>query len=168
MSGFGRAQPREDCVKRERTLKRTPFKVKAKPGQWSTFSKPSKGFQRKAADPAARDQKPAKRHRVSRPKKATGEDAKYLAACRGEPCYLLIRGICPRRSADETVVPAHRNEGKGMGLKVPDRLTVPACYWCHAEYDQGHKLTRDEKREMWNQAFRRWEPARNEKMGIRL
>ncbi|HDR8989951.1 TPA: DUF1364 family protein [Burkholderia vietnamiensis] len=103
---------------------------------------------------------------MSRPKRATGDAAKYLAACRGESCYLLIRGVCPRRPADETVVAAHRNEGKGMGLKVPDRLTVPACYWCHAEYDQGHKLTRDEKRETWNEGFRRWELVRKEKMGI--
>ncbi|GBH24542.1 hypothetical protein BvRS1_15910 [Burkholderia vietnamiensis] len=168
MSSLSREQPREDCLKRNGALKRTPFKVKAKPGQWSTFAKPSKGFPRKAADSAARDEKPAKRRRASRPKKATGKDAKYLAACRGEPCYLLIPGICPRRPADETVVPANRNEGKGMGLKVPDELTVPACYWCHAEYDQGHKLTRDEKRETWNDGFRRWLPVRNEKMGIKL
>lgn len=44
---------------------------------------------------------------------------------------------------------AHRNERKGLALKVSDAWTVPLCVECHAEFDQGRKWTRDEKRAMF-------------------
>lgn len=94
------------------------------------------------------------------------EGSKYLAACRGEPCYLQIPGLCRLREPDETCVPAHRNEGKGTGLKVSNELTLPACYYCHTEYDQGRRFTREEKREMWNDAYEEWELVRARKMGL--
>ena len=45
---------------------------------------------------------------------------------------------------------AHRNEGKGMSLKVSDALTVPLCPECHSEFDQGRKWGKIEKREMFD------------------
>ena len=48
---------------------------------------------------------------------------------------------------------AHRNEGKGMGLKVPDHLTAALCRDCHYEADNGTKLTREERRAMMNLAI---------------
>ena len=42
---------------------------------------------------------------------------------------------------------AHRNEGKGMALKAPDCWTFPLCFSCHAEFDQGKTLTKEERRE---------------------
>jgi hypothetical protein len=98
------------------------------------------------------------------PKKRPGNDARYLNACRGMHCFLQIPGIC--RGDVETVVPAHRNEGKGAGLKVADKLTIPACFWCHAEYDQGSRFTREEKRGFFNAAYRRWAPYREERFGL--
>ncbi len=59
-------------------------------------------------------------------------------------------GICGIN--DGTVVAAHRNEGKGMGLKVSDALTAPLCFSCHRDLDQG-KDSREEKRDRWNRAF---------------
>lgn len=101
----------------------------------------------------------------SKPKRATvAEGSKYLAACRGEPCFLRIVGVC--WGDTESVVPAHRNEGKGMGLKVPNILTCPACYACHAEYDQGKRFTREQKRELWNAGYAEWEPVRARKMNL--
>lgn len=41
---------------------------------------------------------------------------------------------------------AHRNEGKGMGIKTDDSLTAALCPTCHAEIDQGSKLARHERR----------------------
>ena len=41
---------------------------------------------------------------------------------------------------------AHRNEGKGMGLKTDDCLTASLCPRCHAEIDQGKDMTREERR----------------------
>lgn len=103
----------------------------------------------------------------SKPKRPTvAEGSKYLEACRGEPCYLRIAGVC---NGDwTTCVPAHRNEGKGMGLKVPNYLTIPACYACHAEYDQGKRFIRDQKRNMWNDAYVEWQPVRARKMNLEL
>jgi len=54
---------------------------------------------------------------------------------------------------DNTIVAAHRNQGKGMGLKVSDALVAPLCHRCHMELDQGKLLSRDERREMWDRAF---------------
>lgn len=88
------------------------------------------------------------------PKKRAGHDSLMLQACRGQPCYLALPDVC--QGDRESVVPAHRNEGKGMGLKVPDELTVPSCHACHMEYDQGRKFTREQKREFWNSAYLRW------------
>jgi hypothetical protein len=103
----------------------------------------------------------------SRPKRVTvAEGAKYLAACRNERCYLQIPGLCRLRDPDETCVPAHRNEGKGTGLKVSNELTLPACFWCHAEYDSGKRFVREEKRALWNAGYAEWEPVRARKMGI--
>ena len=96
------------------------------------------------------------------PKKRAGHAPQYLAACRGERCYLQFAGCCSYEG-DPTVVPAHQNEGKGAGLKVPDRFTVPACHFCHALYDQSG-IARDIKRATWSWAYTRWEPVRTQKM----
>ncbi|MEX3924382.1 hypothetical protein AB4Y36_10175 [Paraburkholderia sp. BR10936] len=102
----------------------------------------------------------------SRPKQPKGNDARYLAACRGEQCYLRLPGCMARGFEHESVVPAHRNEGKGMGLKVPDEFTVPACYACHMEFDQGMRYPRERKRALWNAAYAVWEQVRMHKLGL--
>ena len=71
---------------------------------------------------------------------------KLLEAARNCPCSFC--GV-----EDGTIVAAHRNEGKGMGIKVSDALTTPLCFYCHSLVDQGKGLTREERREMWNQAY---------------
>lgn len=48
---------------------------------------------------------------------------------------------------------AHRNEGKGMGLKVDDCLVAALCPTCHTEIDQGGILTRAERRERLDKAI---------------
>lgn len=136
-------------MQRKTPMKRTGFKRRSSQSQ-SPFSGAAalKGttFKRKAK------------------KKRVGHDRTVLSLCAGQPCYLRIDGVC---CGDwQTTVPAHRNEGKGMGLKTPDRLTVPACFMCHAEYDQGNKLTRDEKRGLFNAAYDRWAPYRDRLLGL--
>ena len=42
----------------------------------------------------------------------------------------------------ETVCAAHRNEGKGMGIKVSDALCAALCYECHYTLDMGKELTK--------------------------
>jgi hypothetical protein len=119
------------------------------------------GFARKEPKPfALADRKTTLRRRAKKPTVAEG--SKYLAACRGEQCYLRV--VCGGEASPDIVVPAHRNEGKGMGLKVSNELTLPACHWCHVEYDQGKLFTREEKRGMWDQGYTEWEPVRARKM----
>lgn len=138
-------------------MKRSPLtrKTPLKRGSWSRKSSPLP----EGTKPA---RKTAIKARVKRPTVAEG--SKYLEACRNEPCYLRIPGVC---NGDwTTCVPAHRNEGKGMGLKVSNHLTLPACHACHVEYDQGKRFVREEKRGMWNDAYAEWEPVRARKMGL--
>ena len=71
---------------------------------------------------------------------------KLLELCRQLPCQ-----VCGKNNG--TVVAAHRNEGKGMGLKVSDALVCSMCFECHSEMDNGKSLTKDERRDMWNRAF---------------
>lgn len=96
------------------------------------------------------------------PKKRAGHEPKYLAACKGECCYLRFPG-CASYPEDPTVVPAHQNEGKGMGLKVHDRFSVPACHFCHALYDQSG-TDREIKRATFDWAYTRWVPVRAAKL----
>lgn len=48
---------------------------------------------------------------------------------------------------------AHRNEGKGIGIKVDDCLTAALCVTCHSQIDQGAGLTRAERRHAMDQAI---------------
>lgn len=48
---------------------------------------------------------------------------------------------------------AHRNEGKGMGMKTSDALVAALCAECHRQLDQGKLLDREERRAMWDKSF---------------
>lgn len=76
----------------------------------------------------------------------THRDEKYLRLMRELPC-----AGCG--AEDGTVVAAHRNQGKGMGIKVSDALVVPLCYRCHTEFDQGKEMSRDGKRMYWDACY---------------
>lgn len=94
-------------------------------------------------------------------------DRRYTEACRGESCYLTVRGVCAGVPRDPTVVPCHGNwsdTGKGAGLKAADRFTVPGCSACHYWLDFGTTATREEKREVFFNALARWEPVRTRKL----
>ena len=58
---------------------------------------------------------------------------------------------------DGTVVAAHSNQlrdGKGRGIKAHDYRVAALCYRCHCELDQGNRLSKEERVEMWEQAHR--------------
>lgn len=40
-----------------------------------------------------------------------------------------------------------------MGIKVSDALVAALCHQCHHELDNGKLLSREARREMWNQAY---------------
>ncbi|WP_354684421.1 nuclease domain-containing protein [Cupriavidus necator] len=96
-----------------------------------------------------------------RKKRRPMSERRFTEACRGEPCYLLIPGA-PAHPL-ESVVPCHSNSqehGKGMGIKADDRFSVPGCGWCHHQIDQGNRLTKEERRAYWDDAYTRWVPVR--------
>lgn len=76
---------------------------------------------------------------------------KLLVACRELPCQ-----HCGR--SDGTVCAAHANwlqYGKGRSIKAHDCYVAALCSTCHAELDQGSKMDRAERLEMWRRAFER-------------
>ncbi|QCP50175.1 DUF1364 family protein [Trinickia violacea] len=107
------------------------------------------------------------RRRVKRPTVADG--SKYLAACRGEECYLLVPGVCCSVGwAHESVVDCHSNQskhGKGGALKAKHEFTVPGCGPCHYWLDFG-SAPRELKVTTFDTAYARWEPVRARKMGL--
>lgn len=48
---------------------------------------------------------------------------------------------------------AHRDEGKGMGIKTGDHLTAAICDDCHYELGNGTKYPREERRNEMNLAI---------------
>ncbi|QRQ86274.1 nuclease domain-containing protein [Cupriavidus oxalaticus] len=99
------------------------------------------------------------------PKRRPMAERRYALACRGEPCYLLIPGA-PSHDR-ETVVDCHSNQlkhGKGGAIKAADEKTVPGCAWCHHAIDQGNWLTKEQRRNYWDDAYQRWVPVRAVKL----
>lgn len=59
---------------------------------------------------------------------------------------------------DGTVVAAHSNQlkdGKGKGIKAHDYRVAALCYDCHMAMDQGKGLSKDARREMFDEAHRK-------------
>lgn len=72
------------------------------------------------------------------PKDNRHESEAWRRAVAALPCVL-----CHREGETQA---AHRNEGKGMGLKTDDALTAALCQTCHSAIDQGPEYSRDERR----------------------
>jgi len=64
---------------------------------------------------------------------------------------------CQHCGSGEMVQAAHSNwgGGKGRGIKADDNLVAALCLKCHWEVDQGVKLTKLERQEMWEKAHQR-------------
>lgn len=96
--------------------------------------------------------------RNSNPRPLTGE----AVLCKGQLCYLRVPGAgCTGMAHD----PCHSNQakhGKGGSIKAHDKYTVPGCRTCHNELDQGARFTKAEKFEIWDRAYSRWEPVRDQ------
>lgn len=137
-------------------MKRSGFATRKSSLKRSPFALASAKTQMKRTAIKARVKKPA-----------VAEGSKYLAACRGEPCFLNV--LCARSDwEDPSVVPCHDNRlssGKGMGLKARGERSLPGCALCHRWLDQG-PAPREEKFAAFDHGFERWEPRRARKMGI--
>ena len=71
-------------------------------------------------------------------KPKTYRNPKLLRLAEGQSCV-----ECGIR--DGTVVSAHSNNGKGMGIKASDATLMFLCYRCHTEYDQGKTMDKLQK-----------------------
>jgi hypothetical protein len=104
-------------------------------------------------------------------KPTVAEGSKYLAACRGEYCYLRVPGVCCSIGwAHESVVDCHSNQsrhGKAGARKADNIYTVPGCGPCHAWLDQNRVGTpKQEKFDVWDRAYEEWVSVRARKMGL--
>lgn len=76
---------------------------------------------------------------------------RLLEAVREAPCM-----HCGAQNG--TVVAAHSNQlrdGKGRGLKAHDYRIAALCFTCHSELDQGHRMSHQERLNMWEDAHRK-------------
>jgi len=70
---------------------------------------------------------------------------RLLEACRQLECMAC-------GTQDGSVCAAHSNslsDGKGRSLKASDAAVAALCFQCHHKVDQGNKLSREERREIW-------------------
>lgn len=144
-------------MKRSAPLQR---KTPLKRGSWKSSPVESKDWRQELRSGGMK-------RRVKRPTVAEG--SKFLAACRGEPCYLRVAGVCALNPADDTVVPCHSNlqmHGAGKGIKAHHRFTFPACGACHFWLDQSKVPTKEHRREATLVALEHWVPVRAKKMGL--
>ena len=79
------------------------------------------------------------------PKEGRHESTAWRRAVAGLPCVL-----CGRQGETQC---AHRNEGKGLGLKTDDALTAALCAACHSAIDQGKEFNREERRQLMDRAI---------------
>lgn len=53
---------------------------------------------------------------------------------------------------------AHSNwaeHGKARSLKASDEFVAALCQTCHTELDQGSRLSKEQRRQLWDQAYER-------------
>jgi hypothetical protein len=53
---------------------------------------------------------------------------------------------------------AHSNwakHGKGRGIKASDQYTAALCQACHTELDSGARLSKEQRRDLWQMAYQR-------------
>ena len=53
---------------------------------------------------------------------------------------------------------AHSNwaeHGKGRSIKASDEFVAALCQICHIELDQGSKLSKEQRRQLWDEAYER-------------
>jgi hypothetical protein len=62
-------------------------------------------------------------------------------------------GRCVLCGSTEGIQAAHRNKGKGMGIKTDDCATACLCHKCHFEIDNGKDLSKQERHALMDDAI---------------
>lgn len=87
---------------------------------------------------------------IARPKHQYFRSKKLMQAYRKIPCQNCY-------IEDGTVCGAHANWGfgKGMSVKADDSKCASLCFSCHSMLDQGSKLSREQRQELWQMAHQK-------------
>ena len=87
---------------------------------------------------------------IARPKQQYFRSRKHLMNVAELPCQnCYIEGQTQA---------AHSNwaeHGKARGLKASDEYTAALCQACHTELDSGARLTKEQRRDLWQMAYQR-------------
>lgn len=74
---------------------------------------------------------------------------------RSKKLLKLVAGLdCQWCGSGQQVQAAHSNwgGGKGRGIKASDNEIAALCFWCHYQIDQGKELSKEERKNRWEQA----------------
>ena len=74
----------------------------------------------------------------------------FLRAVASLPCKL-----CGREGETQAAHANWSEYGKGMAMKAHDCYSAALCVGCHSEIDQGKKLTYEERKQLWEAAWRK-------------
>lgn len=76
----------------------------------------------------------------------------------------VVQLDCQHCGSGEMVQAAHSNwgGGKGRGIKADDNLVAALCLKCHWEVDQGAKLSKQQRQQMWQNAHEKTIKAIND------
>jgi len=87
---------------------------------------------------------------IARPKHKYVRSPKLMQAYRTIPCQNCY-------IEDGTVCGAHANwgNGKGMAIKADDTKCASLCFSCHSMLDQGSKLTKEQRQDLWQMAHQK-------------
>jgi hypothetical protein len=88
---------------------------------------------------------------IARPKQQYFRSRKHLMNVASLPCQnCYIEGHTQA---------AHSNwadlGGKARGLKASDEYTAALCQACHTELDSGARLTKEQRKDLWQMAYQR-------------
>ena len=84
------------------------------------------------------------------PKSKPYRNKRHLMNVAMLPCQ-----VCGKEGATQAAHSNWAKHGKSFSRKADDQYTAAMCVMCHAELDQGHMLTKEQRQEMWDGAFRR-------------
>jgi predicted GNAT superfamily acetyltransferase len=62
--------------------------------------------------------------------------------------------VCGRDGETQASHSNQQRDGKGMGIKAHDYRIAAICAPCHTEIDQGKAMTKEERRNAWDEAHR--------------
>lgn len=62
--------------------------------------------------------------------------------------------VCGRDGETQASHSNQQRDGKGMGIKAHDYRLAALCANCHREIDQGANLSKEERRNAWDEAHR--------------